>query len=42
VPDTFLDPGRMSAGLIWFTRGYVEYQFPNNIKLMDQALSSTD
>ena len=34
VPDTFLDPGRMSAGLIWFTRGYVEYQFPNNINLM--------
>ena len=34
VPDTFLDPGRMGTGLIWFTRGYVEYQFPNNTKLM--------
>src|SRR6218665_873380 len=33
VPDTFLDPDRMKAGLIWFTRGYVEYQFPNNAKL---------
>lgn len=42
VPDTFLDPGRMSAGLIWFTRGYVEYQFPNNIKLMDKALSALE
>lgn len=42
VPDTFLDPGRMSAGLIWFTRGYVEYQFPNNIKLMDQALTAVE
>lgn len=30
VPDTFLDPERMKAGLLWFTRGYVEYQFPNN------------
>ncbi|HEV7437536.1 MAG TPA: ArsR family transcriptional regulator [Pseudorhizobium sp.] len=30
VPDTFLDPDRMRAGLLWFTRGYVEYQFPNN------------
>lgn len=30
VPDTFLDPDRMKAGLLWFTRGYVEYQFPNN------------
>ncbi|MBB4008754.1 putative transcriptional regulator [Rhizobium taibaishanense] len=33
VPNTFLDPDRMKAGLIWFTRGYVEYQFPNNAKL---------
>lgn len=30
VPDTFLNPDRMKAGLLWFTRGYVEYQFPNN------------
>ncbi|EYD76605.1 Transcriptional regulator, ArsR family [Rubellimicrobium mesophilum DSM 19309] len=34
VPDTFLDPGRMGAALIWFTRGYVEYQFPNNARLL--------
>ena len=34
VPDTFLDPGRMQAALMWFSRGYVEYQFPNNAKLM--------
>jgi predicted transcriptional regulator len=33
VPDTFLDPERMKAGLLWFTRGFVEYQFPNNTKL---------
>jgi predicted transcriptional regulator len=30
VPDTFLDPDRMRAGLLWFTKGFVEYQFPNN------------
>ncbi|WP_054008964.1 ArsR/SmtB family transcription factor [Cypionkella psychrotolerans] len=42
VPDTFLDPGRMSAGLIWFTRGYVEYQFPNNIKLMNGQLDAVE
>lgn len=30
VPDTFLDPDRMKAGLLWFTQGFVEYQFPNN------------
>jgi predicted transcriptional regulator len=33
VPDTFLDPDRMRAGLLWFTRGFVEYQFPNNAKV---------
>ncbi len=34
VPETFLEPDRMKAGLLWFTRGYVEYQFPNNTKLI--------
>jgi predicted transcriptional regulator len=33
VPDTLLDPERMRAGLLWFTRGFVEYQFPNNTLL---------
>lgn len=33
VPDTFLEPDRMRAGLLWFTRGFVEYQFPNNANL---------
>ncbi|EPX87762.1 putative transcriptional regulator [Rubellimicrobium thermophilum DSM 16684] len=42
VPDSFLDPGRMDAALIWFTRGYVEYQFPNNIKLMKGSLRSLE
>ncbi|WP_304225506.1 transcriptional regulator [Gracilinema caldarium] len=30
VPDSFLHPDRMSAGLLWFGTGFVEYQFPNN------------
>ncbi|OLP57942.1 ArsR family transcriptional regulator [Xaviernesmea oryzae] len=38
VPSTFLDPDRMKAGLIWFTRGYVEYQFPNNARLSNLAI----
>lgn len=42
VPDNFLDPGRMSAGLIWFTRGYIEYQFPNNTKLMGADVTSME
>jgi predicted transcriptional regulator len=34
VPDGFLDPGRMRAALIWFGRGFVEYKFPNNAKVL--------
>jgi predicted transcriptional regulator len=30
VPDAFLSPERMKAGLLWFEKGYVEYKFPNN------------
>ncbi len=30
VPDSFLDPARMKAGLVWFERGLLEYKFPNN------------
>ncbi|WP_424928885.1 ArsR/SmtB family transcription factor [Amaricoccus tamworthensis] len=33
VPETFMDPERMKAALLWFTSGYVEYQFPNNAKI---------
>lgn len=42
VPDTFLDPGRMDAALLWFTRGYVEYQFPNNSRLMQADLHALE
>ena len=34
VPDFFLDPARVEAALIWFSRGFVEYKFPNNAKLI--------
>jgi predicted transcriptional regulator len=42
VPNAFLDPDRMKAGLLWFTRGYVEYQFPNNAKLANAAISEIE
>ena len=42
VPDTFLEPDRMRAGLLWFTRGFVEYQFPNNAKLAGAAVAALD
>ena len=42
VPSTFLNPDRMKAGLTWFTRGFVEYQFPNNARLMGRQVSSLE
>ena len=42
VPETFLDPDRMKAALIWFTRGYVEYQFPNNAKLSNVEIDEIE
>lgn len=30
VPDSFLHPDRMKAGLLWFEKGWIEYKFPNN------------
>ena len=38
VPDAFLNPDRMNAGLMWFTRGFVEYQFPNNARLVGKEV----
>ncbi len=38
VPDSFLSPERMRAGLLWFERGWVEYKFPNNSLYKDRPL----
>lgn len=42
VPNSFLDPDRMKAGLLWFTHGFVEYQFPNNAKLANAEISEIE
>jgi predicted transcriptional regulator len=42
VPNTFLDPERMHAGLIWFTRGFLDYQFPNNAMLANRKVESIE
>lgn len=42
VPNTFLDPERMKSGLLWFTRGYVEYQFPNNARLSQATIEEIE
>jgi predicted transcriptional regulator len=39
VPDHFLDPSRMQASLVWFGRGYLEYKFPNNAKILDAEIA---
>lgn len=38
-PSSFYDPDRVSAQLIWFASGYVEYQFPNRIPAGSQLVS---
>ncbi len=42
VPNFFLDPKRMQAGLIWFRRGYVEYKFPNNARILNETIDAID
>lgn len=42
VPDMFLDPGRMNAALIWFGRGFVEYKFPNNAKVLQADVAALE
>jgi hypothetical protein len=38
VPDHFLDP--MQASLVWFGRGYLGYEFPNDAKILDARIES--
>ncbi|MGV0168200.1 ArsR/SmtB family transcription factor [Furfurilactobacillus sp. WILCCON 0119] len=35
-PAYFMDPERIHAGMIWWTEGFVEYQFPNYLNKNDQ------
>ncbi|THD46606.1 MAG: transcriptional regulator, partial [Bradyrhizobium sp.] len=32
------NPDRMNAGLMWFTRGFIEYQFPNNARIVGKSI----
>lgn len=42
VPSTYLDPERMRTALLWFTNGYVEYQFPNNAQLSNKQVEAIE
>ncbi|CAM4466595.1 putative transcriptional regulator [Paenibacillus endophyticus] len=40
-PAYFLDPERVHAGILWFTRGFVEYKVPNYL-FKDQAVQEIE
>jgi predicted transcriptional regulator len=42
VPELFLDPARVRAALIWFGKGYVEYKFPNNAKVLNAEVRALE
>jgi predicted transcriptional regulator len=42
VPDFFLDPSRMRASLVWFGRGFVEYKFPNNARVLESRIEALE
>jgi predicted transcriptional regulator len=42
APDSFLDPNRMKAELLWFGKGYVEYKFPNNALYRENPLTKIE
>ncbi len=38
TPASFLEPERVKAGLLWFEKGFVVYQFPNNAIYRQKAV----
>ncbi len=38
-PRWFLDPGRVNAAILWFSRGYVEYRIPNFLGRSQQPVA---
>ncbi|HBG65645.1 MAG TPA: ArsR family transcriptional regulator [Treponema sp.] len=42
IPDSFLNPERMKAGLLWCGSGSFEYKFPNNTMYDQKRLSKLE
>ena len=42
APESFLEPERINAGLLWFEKGFVKYQFPNNSLKKDEPVSKLE
>ena len=38
TPASFLEPERVKAGLLWFEKGHVVYQFPNNARYQQKPV----
>lgn len=41
MPAYFMDPERVQAGILWFTRGFVEYKIPNYL-FKDQVVQEIE
>jgi predicted transcriptional regulator len=42
TPESFLEPDRVKAGLLWMGSGFVEYKFPNNLKYESRTLQKLE
>lgn len=42
IPDSFLNPDRMKAGLLWCGSGFFEYKFPNNAMYESKKLAKLE
>jgi predicted transcriptional regulator len=42
TPDSFLNPDRLKAGLLWTGSGFVEYKFPNNSKYENRKIQKLE
>lgn len=41
-PESFLEPDRVKAGLLWFEKGFVRYKFPNNAYTLKKPVRSLE
>ncbi len=42
IPEAFLNPERLKAGLLWFGSGFVEYKFPNNAMYQNRKVKKLE
>jgi predicted transcriptional regulator len=42
TPESFLEPDRIKAGLLWMGSGFVEYKFPNNSKYESRKMQKLE